>query len=360
VDEGDATGGGSAGGRHTRNSVQRRPRRSGPRLRFAAIDLGTNNCRLLIAAPQGRKVRIVDAFSRIVRLGEGLASSGVLSDAAMDRAIDALKVCAQKMAQRNVTHQRCIATQACRGAANGAEFLERVKSETGLTFDIIAPEEEARLAVAGCAELIDAEAEAALIFDIGGGSTELSWMKRGEGDRFELAAWTSMPFGVVSLSEKFDGENLTDDAYEDAVAQVRNALGAFGDPANLKTVFQEGRAHFLGTSGTVTSIAGVHLKLPKYRRDKVDGLWLTIHDARSVTARLSAMSQTARAQEPCIGPDRADLVVCGCAILDALSREWPVSRIRVADRGLREGLLADLAKQARKENRKRTRRKKRN
>ncbi len=352
MDKGDgsgATGGACDKNKQSKSGKTRRAPRC--RLRFAALDLGTNNCRLLIAAPHGRSLRIVDAFSRIVRLGEGVSSNGVLSEAAMDRAIDALKVCARKMTQRGVTHQRCIATQACRSAKNGGAFLERVKSEAGLDFDIITTEEEARLAVDGCADLIDPKAGAALIFDIGGGSTELSWMKRVDDGGFEPAAWTSIPFGVVSLSEKYDGAALTSDAYESAIEDVRAALVAFGDPAQLANVFKAGDAHFLGTSGTVTSIAGVHLKLPRYRRDKVDGLWLTTEEAGAVTERLSAMSLAERAEQPCIGPERADLVVCGCAILDALTREWPVTRIRVADRGLREGLLADLAKQARKESR---------
>ncbi len=358
MNNGDRTGAPDAGG-GKKNRTQRanagQPLRR--RLRFAALDLGTNNCRLLIAAPQGRDLRIVDAFSRIVRLGEGVSSNGVLSEAAMDRAIDALKVCARKMAQRGVTHQRCIATQACRSAENGAAFLERVQSETGLGFDVITTEEEARLAVAGCADLIDPSAKAALIFDIGGGSTELSWMKRNGDGAFDVATWTSIPYGVVSLAEKYDGRALTERAYEHAVTEVRKALAAFGDPAQLAEIFCTGDAHFLGTSGTVTSIAGVHLQLARYRRDKVDGLWLTTDDARAVTSRLSAMSLSERANEPCIGPERADLVVCGCAILDALTRVWPVTRIRVADRGLREGLLADLARQARKERRRNRRRK---
>ncbi len=358
MSKGDGNGASGAGrGKKKRAPSKNAGRAAQRRLRFAALDLGTNNCRLLIAAPQGRELRIVDAFSRIVRLGEGVSTNGVLSQTAMDRAVDALKVCARKMTQRGVTHQRCIATQACRSAENGAAFLARVKSETGLRFDVITPEEEARLAVAGCEDLIDAKAGAALIFDIGGGSTELSWMKRNGDGGYDLAAWTSIPFGVVSLAEKYDGRQLTEDAYQSAVDEVRAALVAFGDPAGLADIFSAGEAHFLGTSGTVTSIAGVHLKLPRYRRDKVDGLWLTTDEASAVTKRLSAMSLAERADEPCIGPERADLVVCGCAILDALTRQWPVTRIRVADRGLREGLLADLARQARKERRRKRRRK---
>ena len=335
---------GAQQGSSRRGGGRRRP------VRLAALDLGTNNCRLLIAAPRGKEFRIVDAFSRIVRLGEGLSQSGVLSDAAMERTIGALKICAEKIDRRGVTHMRCIATQACRGASNGAAFLNKVSALTGLAFDIITTEEEARLAVAGCAELIDAEAEAGLVFDIGGGSTELSWVQRKDGaDGIVIAAWASLPFGVVSIAEKWGGREMSAETYAAIVAEVRSAIAGVGDPAGMRDIFAADRAHLLGTSGTVTSIAGVHLNLPRYRRDKVDGLWLTIADARRVTEKLRNMTFQERADEPCIGEERADLVVSGCAILEALQQEWSASRIRVADRGLREGVLADLARQAQKE-----------
>lgn len=321
-------------------------------VRLAALDLGTNNCRLLIAAPRCGNFRIVDAFSRIVRLGEGLSQSGVLSEAAMERTISALTVCAEKIERRGVTHMRCIATQACRGAANGAEFLQTVTERTGLQFDVITTEEEARLAVAGCAELLDEDAAAGLVFDIGGGSTELSWVRRSNGaGGADIHAWTSLPFGVVSLAETWGGREIGPTTYAAIVAEVRSEIARIGDPADLKAVFEADGAHLLGTSGTVTSIAGVHLGLERYRRDKVDGLWLTSADARAVTEKLRAMSFDERAGEPCIGAERADLVVCGCAILDALLLEWPSTRIRVADRGLREGVLTDLARKARREKR---------
>ncbi|MEQ8177167.1 MAG: Ppx/GppA phosphatase family protein [Amphiplicatus sp.] len=323
--------------------------------RFAALDLGTNNCRLLIAAPRGRQLRIVDAFSRIVRLGEGLSQTGALLPAAMDRAVEALKVCAEKIEKRGVSRQRCIATQACRAAANGAEFLARVEAETGLVFEIISTSEEARLSVKGCAELLDPKAEAGLVFDIGGGSTEISWIRHGaNGAGADIAAWASMPLGVVSLSERWGGREIDLATYERIVESVRAEVAALGDPASLREIFARDGAHYLGTSGTVTSIAGVHLALPRYRRDVVDGLWLTIEEARGVTEKLRSMSFDDRAAEPCIGRERADLVVCGCAILEALQREWPASRIRVGDRGLREGMLADLADQARRRRRRKT------
>ena len=330
--------------------------------RFAALDLGTNNCRLLIASPRGAGFRIYDAFSRIVRLGEGIASAGALSGAAMERTIDALKICAEKISRRQVSKSRCIATQACRSASNGAEFLSRVREETGLDFEIIAPEEEARLAVSGCAELVDTDAPAGLIFDIGGGSTEVSWIRpvqRRNGEARmrppEILAWTSFPMGVVNLSERFGGKEISRDKYADLVEMIRKEIAGVGDPAGLREEFLNGRGHFLGTSGTVTSIAGVHLRLAKYRRDAVDGLWLAESEVRDVSEQLRAMSYEARANQPCIGHERADLVVSGCAILEALLLEWPSSRIRVADRGLREGMLAGLAAQSERRRRRRKR-----
>ena len=320
---------------------------------YAAIDLGTNNCRLLIAAPRGRGLRVVDAFSRIVRLGEGVATAGALSDAAMARCIDALKVCADKMIRRRVTRKRCIATQACRAASNGEAFLERVRAETGLVFDVITTEEEARLAARGCADLVDPDAEAAIVFDIGGGSTEISFLDDVASGTRKPSSWLSMPIGVVNLSERWNGREMTAETYESLVQSVCEEIGRARPPADIARVFERGAGHLLGTSGTVTSLAGVHLGLERYRRDAVDGLWLTAAEARGASERLRAMSYEARRAEPCIGEARADLVVCGCAILEALLRVWPATRIRVADRGLREGILAGLMEADRRKARRR-------
>ncbi len=319
--------------------------------RFAALDLGTNNCRLLIAAPRGRGFRIVDAFSRIVRLGENLSSTGALSAAAMDRTIEVLKICRDKMIARGVTASRSVATQACRGASNGTQFLERAAKEAGIHLEVIGPGEEARLAMVGCQDLFDPEASAALVFDIGGGSTELAWatLSKVQGSlraRSDMANWCSFPFGVVSLAEEFNGRSLPKRAYLDIAERVAETLQAQGDPGGLLPVFRSGNAHLLGTSGTVTSIAGVYLALDRYRRTAVDGIWLTRETIADVSDRLLSMSFEQRASEPCIGEERADLVVCGCAILDGIMKVWPTDRIRVADRGLREGILSELARQS--------------
>ncbi len=335
-------------GRSARQSVRRRARgrRGGGRRGrlFAALDLGTNNCRLLIAAPQAGGFRVVDGYSRIVRLGEGLASTGRLSDAAMDRTMAALKVCADKIAAWPVHAARCIATQACRGSENGAAFLARVREEIGLEFAVISPREEAELAVLGCAGLIDETAETALIVDIGGGSTEISWV-RGGAEPGELLEWASLPFGVVTLADQWGDALEQADGYARVVDAVRQSLGDFGGDAMRKS-FAERGAHFVGASGTVTSLAAMWLAFPRYQRSTVDGVWLSVADTRGTIDAMRQVSRAERARNPCIGPDRADLVTGGAAILEAIFDAWPAERIRVADRGLREGVLSRLIAEA--------------
>lgn len=321
----------------------------GARELFAAIDLGTNNCRLLIAEPTARGFRVVDSYSRIVRLGEGLARTGMLSEAAQIRAIEALRVCADKVQRRGVQHVRCITTQACRVAANGADFLRRARAATGLSFDVITPKEEARYCVLGCVDLIAPTADAAMVIDIGGGSTEISWVDaialrqapRGEIGA-ALIAWTSIPLGVVTLAESYADSAGDAEVYGDMLDTAREAVFAYRGAPDLATAFTHERAHMIGASGTVTSLAGVHLGLPRYDRAAVDGLWLDVAAARAAGARLTAMTPSERARQPCIGPDRSDLVVAGAAILEAVFERWPSSRLRVADRGLREGVLLQM------------------
>jgi len=331
------------------------PARALPPLIYGALDLGTNNCRLLIAKPSRRGFLVIDAFSRIIRLGEGALSSGKLSDAAMSRTIEALKVCADKMGRRAVTRSRLIATEACRIAANSQDFIDRARAETGLSIEIVSQETEAKLAVSGCASLIDRTCDFTLVFDIGGGSSELIWLdlaqlgrpwRRTLHDRVDvqscIAAWTSLPIGVVSLAERHGGREVTPESYEAMVADVMGAIKDFERTHRFGDRIANKNAHFLGTSGTVTTISGIHLKLPMYDRSRVDGCWLNERDVRTVSNELIAMTYAERVAQPCIGRERADLVLAGCAILEALLRIWPCQRLRVADRGLREGILATL------------------
>lgn len=322
---------------------------------YAALDLGTNNCRLLIARPSRRGFQVVDAFSRIIKLGEGVSATGRLSDAAMARTFDALRICAAKLRRHNVRRARLVATEACRVAANGGDFIERVARELGLKIEILSRETEARLAVSGCATLLDDNADLALVFDIGGGSSELVWLdltqrrgnwRRSLGHRLEamncIAAWTSLPVGVVTLAERFGGRQLTEAGFEAMVGSVSDLLMPFEAKHGFKRRVEGGRAHLLGTSGTVTTMAGIRLGLPRYDRNRVDGCWLDAAEARAITYDLLARSHEQRVAEPCIGKDRAELVLAGCAILEGLLRMWPAKRLRVADRGLREGMLATM------------------
>jgi exopolyphosphatase/guanosine-5'-triphosphate,3'-diphosphate pyrophosphatase len=315
---------------------------------YAALDLGTNNCRLLVAAPRDHGFRVVDAFSRIVRLGEGIAQTGRLGEAAMQRAIDALRICAAKLAEREVKRARLIATEACRAAENGPAFIERVHAETGLLLEIVSRETEARLAVAGCAALIDPDASGAILFDIGGGSSELVWIDliNGDGRRRRMADrirnWMSLPVGVVNISERHGGRHVSLRQFEHMVAEVAAMLHDFPDVGALDRAVARGNIHMLGTSGTVTTLAGVHLGLPRYDRRRVDGTWLSGVQVAALVETVVGMDYDARVANPCIGRERADLVLAGCAILEAFRRRWPVDRLRVADRGLREGVLVEL------------------
>ncbi len=322
---------------------------------FAALDLGTNNCRLLIASPTATGFRIVDAFSRIVRLGEGLSASGRLGEAAMERALGALQVCADKIRRRGVRAVSAVATQACRAASNGEQFLGEVLARTGLKLTVITPREEARLSVEGCLNLLDPTARAALVVDVGGGSTELSWLdlaqpgkpaREDDAPRPTPVAWLSIPIGVVTLAERFPEDRQAPGGgeawFRAMVAAMREPLEAFRRADSLKTIFAAGAAHLVGTSGAITSLAGVHLGLARYNRSRVDGLWMSRAECDAVTARLAALTLAERAAQPCIGPDRADLVLAGAAILAAVQESWPCERVRVADRGLREGLLLSL------------------
>lgn len=319
---------------------------------YAAIDLGTNNCRLLIARPSGENFVVIDAFSRVVRLGEGLAQTGRLSDGAMERALAALHVCADKLRRRNVHLARSVATEACRRAANGEDFIERVRSETGIALDVISAQEEARLAVLGCHVLLEQGDGPAMIFDIGGGSTELVLIESGEAVP-RIVDWQSVPWGVVSLTESFPAVEPEDD--EDRLAryrQMRRAVTeAFSDFSARLAPFRKRRDNaaprLLGTSGTVTTLASLHLGLPQYDRRAVDGLIVEARAMRDIAKQLSVLSPPDRQALPCIGRDRAELVVAGCAILETILDLWPAARLGVADRGIREGILRSLMAGAR-------------
>jgi exopolyphosphatase/guanosine-5'-triphosphate,3'-diphosphate pyrophosphatase len=309
---------------------------------YAALDLGTNNCRLLVARPTGDGFRVVDAFSCIVRLGEGLSRSGRLSEAAMRRTIEALSVCAGKMSRWRVTRTRNVATEACRQAANCEQFIDRVAADTGLELEIISSGEEAEFALAGCVPLLEEGADHAVMFDIGGGSTELMWLDVASRAKPRIEGLMSLPCGVVNFAECYGGDPLSDHTYKAMVDRVADEIAPFEASHRIGERIAAGHVQMLGTSGTVTTLAGVHLCPDRYDRSVVDGAYLTFDEVGALSRVLAHMDVHERAATPCIGRQRADLVVAGCAILEAICRTWPVGRLRVADRGLREGILLSL------------------
>lgn len=323
-----------------------RARAAKPGQIMAALDLGTNNCRLLVARQAAGGFQVIDAFSRIVRLGEGVAQSGELSAAAIDRTIEALKICAAKMQRRGVTLARSVATEACRRAANGAVFVERALAEAGIGLEVITPGEEAALAFRGCMPLLDRQVNHAIVFDIGGGSTELGWLRTKAGEVPQIVAWHSVPLGVVSITEEFGIEPQPGQDfrafYERMVELVQDHLEPFRRAIGAANAIAAGEVQMLGTSGTVTTLAGINLNLARYDRNLVDGCFIDFAAVDRISTDLALRNVAGRSEVPCVGVERADLVVSGCAILAAICRYWPVGRLRVADRGVREGILMSL------------------
>jgi exopolyphosphatase/guanosine-5'-triphosphate,3'-diphosphate pyrophosphatase len=311
---------------------------------YAALDLGTNNCRLLIACPAGDGFRVVDSFSRIIRLGEGISATGRISEAAIDRAIAALSICRDKIQSKKAKRLRLIATEACRAASNADSFMDRVAAETGIRLEVIDRGTEAALAVIGCSPLLDPHGRGAILFDIGGGSTELVRIERDPAQQDavpRIKGWMSIPLGVVTLAEHFGGKEVTPECYAEMVQEVAQYIAPFAAEhgADLWDM------HLLGTSGTVTTLAGVHLNLARYDRRRIDGVWMSDADLTATIARLLGMSYQQRANNSCISIERADLVLAGCAILDAIRDAFPLPRLRVADRGLREGMLVEMMRE---------------
>jgi exopolyphosphatase / guanosine-5'-triphosphate,3'-diphosphate pyrophosphatase len=311
---------------------------------YAALDLGTNNCRLLIACPSGDSFRVVDSFSRIIRLGEGVSATGCISEAAIERAIAALSICRDKINARKARRLRLIATEACRAASNADCFRDRVAAETGIRLEVIDRETEAALAVIGCSPLLDPKGRGAILFDIGGGSTELVRIERDPAETNaepRIKAWMSIPLGVVTLAEHFGGRDVTRESYARMIEEVARHIAPFATEhgKDLRDM------HLLGTSGTVTTLAGIHLNLARYDRRRIDGIWMDDSGVTATIDRLLGMSYQQRASNNCISIERADLVLAGCAILDAIRQAFPLPRLRVADRGLREGMLVEMMRE---------------
>jgi exopolyphosphatase/guanosine-5'-triphosphate,3'-diphosphate pyrophosphatase len=311
---------------------------------IAALDLGSNNCRLLIACPEPNGFKVVDGFSQIVRLGEGVSLSGRLSEVAMDRATVALKMCAERIVNRGVRHGRYVATEACRRAENGEEFLAYIEKEVGLRLEIITSHEEAELTLTGCHTLFDLTTPYALTFDVGGGSAEFLWVKLRKGEKPKILDWVSLPCGVVTMTERYGNPHISSENYIKMVNDISALLQPFDEKHDISSAMANNQVQMLGTAGTVTTIAGVKMGLKRYNRSLVDGSWLSFDTVFSLCAKLAKASFEERAAYACIGKNRAELVVAGCGALEAICKIWPAGRLMVADRGVREGVLLGLSR----------------
>lgn len=319
---------------------------------IAAIDLGTNSCRLLIARVDGQTFRIVDSFSRVVRLGEGVQTSALLTEEAIDRTLDALRICKQKITSNQVSSLRAVATEACRMAENRDDLISRARTELGLHVEVITPEEEARLALSGCAGILNTRIPYAIAFDIGGGSTEVMWLKITEHRRLhrrrfpviELIDCISLPCGVVTLVDRYHSQSYDPLIYREIQDEVINDLKNFSIKNNIYHYLENRQVQMVGTSGTVTTLTAMSLGLEKYDRKLIDGCFLDASDAHRLSQQIFEMTKEQRARHCCIGPTRTDLVVMGTAILEGILKTWPVQKLRVADRGVREGILMEMIK----------------
>jgi exopolyphosphatase/guanosine-5'-triphosphate,3'-diphosphate pyrophosphatase len=310
---------------------------------FAAIDLGTNSCRLVIASPTPASFRIVETFSKITRLGEGIINDNELSRPAMRRTINALKVCAGVIEEyAPIYRSRFVATAACRRAKNCKEFLDLVKKETGLTIETISSKEESRLAVVGCIPLLNRNIKRALVFDIGGGSTEISLARVTNSGKTFIEGFVSLPYGVVTISEAFPSQDMTALAYDTIIERTHKLLKEFDEKYNIREAIKNQEIQIIGTSGTVTVLGAVHLNLPRYNRSAVDGISITRQDIDRAIAKIKRLGDDGRKKHPCIGAQKADLTMAGCAIIEGLCSFWPIEEITVADRGIREGILLDM------------------
>lgn len=331
---------------HPAQPVANRFRR--PRAVFGSIDLGTNNCRMLVGAPAGQGFQVLDSFSRVVRLGEGLYETGRLSPKAMERAIISLNICAERARRWSnggigqPIKLRAVATEACRQAENGLEFIRLARDATGLPLEIINPREEAELAVESCASLLQKAGRRAVLFDIGGGSTEIAWVRLDHGAQPRLIGYLSVPVGVVTLSERSAGACYEPAGFSRMVDDVIAKLRPFEEVHRIGEEIRRGGVAMVGTSGTVTTLAGVSLNLDRYRRGRVDGVSLARAEVDKALAHTRSLGREGLIRHPCVGHERVEFVLPGCAIFAAIHELWQAPALTIADRGLREGMLMRL------------------
>lgn len=294
----------------------------------AAIDLGTNSARLLIATRGASGEMEILVLKRVItRLGGGFTRERGISPAACDRTLSALRDFSREMRKTGVSHTRAVATSAVRDAVNGREFVERVYAETGIRLDIIDGREEALLTLNGVVSGLGRSGDS-IVFDIGGGSTEYT-LARGKTPLFTR----SLPLGVVRLTE---GKGSLE-AMDDKVRRELKALMMEVEGSGLGS-FPEG-ATLIGTAGTPTTLAAMDLKLARYDHHKVHGHVLGISTVRELFETVCPLTAEERLHVPGIEKGREDLVVAGFLVTLRTMELFGFDRFTVSDAGLLEGLL---------------------
>ena len=311
--------------------------------RFAAIDLGSTNCRLVIVDIIEDKYKIICSFSEILNLGRNLSFSNEFNDEIIEKTIEIFKIISQKLKYYNVLSYRCVATEACRQSINSDELVKRIHERTNIEIEIIPSKEEARLCLKSCLNHNVNLNDFNLVFDIGGGSTEIIIFDSIYSNKdFDFL---SIPIGVINFSEKVSLFKT-----EKVLGQLEKQMMFF---SKKKKIHNE-PISIIGSCGTVTTLCAIHLKLNYYQKSLVDNTLLEIEDLKQTCNFVKRLSSEEKEKHPCIGPQRINLLDNGILILEKILESWPVKRILVSDRGLREGIILDQIKFKRKNEKNKT------
>ena len=298
--------------------------------RYAAIDLGTNTCLLLVAEWDGQELHPLVREMRVVRLGENLDRTGRISSTALDRATAALTEYRDIITSSGCQEMRCVATSAFRDAPNKDELTERIRNITGLEIEEISGEEEARLVHRAVQEAFPEETGERASVDVGGGSTEIIFDKQGH-----LHEVHSLPLGSVRLTERHFSH---DPPAAVEVAALRDNISTVLEDSGLPTKV----ASLIGVGGTATTLAAIHLELEDYDPVKVHGRILKQRDLETILERCLALPYEQRVRLPGLHPGRADVIMAGTIILLAIMGHLQDKMIRISDRGIRWGIIAEM------------------
>lgn len=307
---------------------------------FAAIDLGSRNCRTIVGCQsKAGAFEYIETYSKSVSLADGVAASKKLSRKSMDRTIEALAFCSKVLSRYAGLTYLAVATDAMRRAENASVFIKRVKRELGLIISIITPQEEAYYAALGCIEVLSLETEIFVVFDIGGGSSEIALCRQKSDKDIELIDSLSIPYGVINLLESKD--HLTFSGYSNLVQKIsdlsRDFLNQYATTLDFVNNFQ-----CIGTSGTTTTVAALNMNLRFYDREKINDSILQFSEILKTVHYVQSLSEDERKLHPYISQSNEDLVLGGLTILEGIVRGLPASTITVTDRGVRDGVVYAL------------------